>query len=197
MPAKSAIGTYFAALGLGFMFLEVAVMQRLTLLLGYPTYALSVTLFALLLSAGIGSWIASRTTAGAVPQARRVLLALAGVVLAFLAGSDALIAGLAGRSLAIRIGVAVACVAPLGLCLGAFLPLGLRRIGELTDDPDAYAAWAFGVNGAFSVVASVASTMLAMTIGFRALILLALAIYVLGTVALRARAPRPAVLGPS
>ena len=183
---KGAIATYFAALGLGFMFFEVAVMQRLTLLLGYPTYALSVTLFALLLSAGIGSAIASRGTGAAGRRATRLLLALAVVTVLFLLASPAVIAGLAGRPLAIRIVAAIAFLAPLGLCLGAFLPIGLRRVSELTDAPEAYAAWAFGVNGAFSVVASVASTILAMTIGFRALILVALAVYVVGVVALRA-----------
>ena len=75
--------------------------------------------------------------------------------------------------------------------------LSSSSIAMSRNEPDAYAAWAFGVNGAFSVVASVASAMLVMTIGFRALILVALAIYVLGTVALRARGARSAMLRPS
>jgi len=186
LPAKGWVGTYFAAIGLGFMLFEVAVMQRLTLLLGYPTYALSVTLFALLLFAGIGSAVSSRSRAGIGAQAGRLLLALTALVLTFQVASPWVVEVLAGRSLTVRIVVAVGMVAPLGLCLGSFLPLGLRLVTLLSDDRERYAAWAFGVNGAFSVVASVLSTMLAMTIGFRLLIVLALFIYVLGVAALRA-----------
>src|SRR5262249_35582645 len=57
---KGRAAIYFAALGLGFMFLEVSLIQRLTLFLGYPTYSLTVTLFALLISTGVGSLATER-----------------------------------------------------------------------------------------------------------------------------------------
>src|SRR5439155_351697 len=60
IPHKGAAALYFAALGSGFMFLEVSLIQRLTLFLGYPTYSLTVTLFALLLTTGLGSLASER-----------------------------------------------------------------------------------------------------------------------------------------
>jgi hypothetical protein len=69
-PHKTAAGLYFAALGLGFMFLEVTLIQRLTLFLGYPTYSLTVTLFALLVSTGVGSLLGGGAVARAATDGR-------------------------------------------------------------------------------------------------------------------------------
>ena len=48
LPAKGTSAVYFAALGLGFMFFEITMIQRLVQFLGYPTYSLTVTLAAIL-----------------------------------------------------------------------------------------------------------------------------------------------------
>jgi hypothetical protein len=55
IPYKLDAGLYFAALGLGFMFIGACLIQYLTLFLGYPTYSLTVTLFSILISTGVGS----------------------------------------------------------------------------------------------------------------------------------------------
>jgi hypothetical protein len=89
-----------------------------------------------------------------------------------------------GASLAARIALSVAFLAPLGLCLGAFMPLGLRTIGTLTDEREAFVAWAWAVNGFFSVVSSVLATILSMTLGFKAVLLAAAVTYAIGTAAL-------------
>jgi len=192
MPHKATAGVYFAALGTGFMFLEVSLIQRFTLFLGYPTYSLTVTLFAMLVSSGLGSmW--SRRLAGDSPAAPFRLLALLLVVgSSSLALLPSVFGWLAGASLAVRIAATVAIIAPLGLCLGAFMPLGLRRVSDLGVHPRAYVAWAWAVNGFFSVISSVASTILAMSVGFRAVALLALAIYVVGVFAISRVPSRPA-----
>ncbi|MGH7894739.1 MAG: hypothetical protein ACREQL_08725, partial [Candidatus Binatia bacterium] len=190
VPGKLGVATYFGAIGLGFMFLEVSLIQRLTLLLGFPTYSLTVTLFALLVSTGVGS-LASERLHG--PPER--LLAVAFVCLAGLVALYALALGpLVGWAvpwpLALRVGLAVAVLAPLGLCLGIFLPLGVRRVAAISADPQGYVAWAWAVNGFCSVVSSVAATVLSMTIGFRAVMLVALGIYAVGLAAFaRIRAP--------
>jgi MFS family permease len=72
---------------------------------------------------------------------------------------------------------------PLGLCLGMFMPLGLGRVAALTDHGEEYVAWAWAVNGFFSVVGSVLTTILSMALGFRLVQFAALLIYVVAAIA--------------
>ena len=184
MPHKGASAVYFAALGLGFMFIEVAVMQKLTLLLGYPTYALSVTLFGLLLSSGIGSYLSSRYEGS---RGRLLGMAIGGLTLVVLVAIVALpsvIDAVVGQALPLRILVAMLIIAPAGLCLGIFMPLGLRAVSRISERSHEYVAWVWAINGFFSVIASILSTILAMIVGFRILLLIALVIYLIGALAL-------------
>jgi spermidine synthase len=184
MPHKAATGTYFAALGLGFMLLEVPLMQSLTLLLGYPTYSLSVTLCALLVSSGVGSMLSSSYGG---TRNRRVLTLLGVMTVVVLVTRDllpTLVNHFIGHPLPVRVLVTILVITPVGLCLGAFLPLGLRTVGSMTTRPREYIAWAWAVNGFFSVIASILSTILSMVFGFRTLMLIALAVYVIGALAL-------------
>ena len=76
-------------------------------------------------------------------------------------------------------------LAPLGICLGTFMPLGLGAVAELTDFPREYVAWGWAVNGFASVVGAVLTTILAMTFGFRTVLFLALAAYAVALLTLR------------
>jgi spermidine synthase len=184
LPHKSNALLYFAALGLGFMFLEIALIQKLTLLLGYPTYALSITLFAILVASGIGSLLTSRYA----QKRNRALFAILGVLSVIVvisqAALPALIDAFVGSALPVRVTVAVLIIVPIGLCLGAFMPIGLSTIGRTTEHSREYVAWAWAVNGFCSVIASILATILAMIIGFKMLMLVALGIYVIGVFAL-------------
>jgi spermidine synthase len=184
MPDKATTGLYFACLGAGFMFLEVSLIQRFTLFLGYPTYALSVTLFALLLSSGIGS-----LASGPLLERRNPALvgAFAGVALMILLQqfvAPAVFDRFVGAALPVRALVAAAMIAPLGLCLGVFMPLGLSSVTGLCAHDREYVAWAWAVNGFFAVITSIASTILAMLIGFNLLLQIALALYAIATLSL-------------
>ena len=193
MPHKATTGLYFACLGAGFMLLEVSLIQRFTLFLGYPTYALSVTLLALLLSSGIGSLLS-----GPLLQRRNPTLAAAFLGVALLIGLHRFVGPivfdqLVGAPLPARAVLAGLLIAPLGLCLGLFMPLGLATVTGLCDHDREYIAWAWAVNGFFSVIGSIASTILAMLLGFSWLLQLALACYAIAAIALW-RLPQP--LGP-
>jgi hypothetical protein len=109
------------------MLWEIVLIQKLTLLLGYPTYSLTVTLFALLLSTGAGSWASARWIARRDRALLVLLGALAVLSLFFQLGLGPVDARLGGASLAVRVAAAVALLVPLGFCLGAFMPLGLGR----------------------------------------------------------------------
>jgi spermidine synthase len=185
LPRKASSALYFAALGLGFIFFEVTLIQHLTLFLGYPTYSLTVTLMSILIFTGIGALLSERWKA----RPRRVLPWLAGVIVALTAFylwvlpplTDALL----GLPLAARVPIAFAVLAPLGLCLGTFMPLGLGAVAQLTDHKSEYVAWGWAVNGFASVIGAVLSTMLAMSFGFRTVLVVAMVIYLVALLILR------------
>lgn len=190
IPYKLNSALYFAALGLGFMFLEVCLIQRLTLFLGYPTYSLTITLFSLLLSTGVGSLLSERWAAARNRAYVALLLAVALLVAFYELLLPPIVEAGVGWALPVRIAVTVTMLFPLGLCLGAFLPLGLQTVSRVTRHGQEYVAWCWAVNGFFSVVASVLSTVLSMTFGFGAVMLIGLVLYAIGVAAF-SRVPEP------
>jgi hypothetical protein len=83
-------------------------------------------------------------------------------------------------SLPVRISLSVAMLAPLGLVLGAFLPLGIRRAADISED---LVPWAWGINGCASVTSSVLAVVLAMSFGFQWVWILSIAVYAVGAAA--------------
>ncbi len=191
VPHKLAAGTYFAALGLGFMFFEVSLIQKLTLFLGYPTYSLTVTLFAILISTGVGSLLSERYAEDRDRAFNRILVALVVMTAIYLWAMDPVIEAGLGWSFPARVGVTIAFLVPLGLLLGAFMPIGLRTVSATGEYGAQYVAWCWAVNGFFSVMASVLSTILSMMIGFRMVMVVGLLIYVAGVTAFRRLPPPP------
>jgi spermidine synthase len=154
---------FFGSIGMGFMLVEISQMQRLTVFLGHPTYGLSVVLFALLVSSGMGSF--STRTAGGEPRAASAKLRLG--LLAIVVGAFGLVTPLAIRGLEVanmpvRIAASVGILFPLGFFMGMAFPLGMQlassRASSLTP-------WLWGVNGATSVLASVLALILALSFG--------------------------------
>lgn len=192
LPRKGRSAVYFAALGLGFMMFEISMIQRLVRFLGYPTYSLTVTLASILVFAGLGALFSRRLDGRARVAVPALVGALAVVTLFYQLGLDGLLDSLQGSSLAIRVITALIVLAPLGLALGMFMPFGLASVARLTPFSEEYVAWSWAVNGFFSVIGSVLTTMMAMAFGFRTVQNLALAIYLVAAVAfmgLRAGAP--------
>ncbi|HJL91278.1 MAG TPA: hypothetical protein QGG27_03195 [Acidimicrobiales bacterium] len=165
LPNKKASFSYFAALGIGFMLLEITMIQKLVLLLGYPTYSLAVTLASLLIFTGIGS--ASSSFISNKPKLRLwLLIILSTTTASYLIGLTPLTNLLIQFPLWFRFFSAFIILAPLGLCLGVFMPLGLGSIARISNSPTIYISWAWAINGFFSVIGSVLTTILAMTYGF-------------------------------
>jgi len=191
IPHKTNVGLYFGSIGLAFMFIEVCLIQKLTLFLGYPSYSLTVTLFGLLVFSGIGSLLSVRLGPSRDRALMILLAALVVVTLALQLGLGPLIESLWKSTLASRIVVATLVTAPIGLCLGCFMPIGVESVASFSRAHQReYVAWAWAINGFFSVVSSVLATILSMTWGFRWVLLAALGIYAVGTLAL-SRTPEP------
>ena len=185
LPRKRRSALYFTALGLGFMFFEITLIQRLVLFLGYPTYSLTVTLAAILLSTGVGALLSSRYQLRASRAAWVLLGALAVLDAFYLFGLTPLTDALLGLPFAARVVVAFTVLAPLGVCLGAFMPLGLGAVAGITRHPREYVAWGWAVNGFASVIGAVLTTILAMALGFGVVLVLALVVYGVAVLALR------------
>lgn len=165
MPRKTASGLFFAGIGFGFIFFEITLMQLLNLFLGYPTYALTVVLMSLLVFTGLGALLSQRI--GRPRQAVPILfLVLAALFVFYLAGLTPLTNALLDLPLAARVVISFLVVAPLGLCLGMFMPFGLGQVSAMTTYSREYVAWGWAVNGFVSVVGSALATILAMSYGF-------------------------------
>ena len=185
LPRKGTTGVYFSAIGLGFIFFEITMIQRLILFLGYPTYSLTVTLCSLLVFLGIGALLSERRPVRS-PAAPWVLLAVVvGLTLYYLFGLGATTDALIRLPLAAKAPIAFGLMAPLGICLGMFMPLGIGAVASLGSHQREYVAWAWAVNGFATVVGSVLATIVAMTYGFGSVLVLALVLYLLAVVSLR------------
>ena len=166
---------YFGALGAGFMLLEVALLQRFVLLLGHPVYSLTVTLFALLLGTGLGSFLSRRIPSDRVKAvARLVLLAVAGAALISVVLLPLVIDAAIAWPLWARVAVAAALLVPLGVLLGVPLPAGMRLVAAVSPD---IVPWGWGINGAFSVVGATVAVFVAMNWGFSSTLSIAALVY--------------------
>ena len=155
---------FFTAIGLGFMLIEVSQMQRLIVFLGHPTYALSVVLFTLLLSGGIGSFTTSNLSKPNWHSAVR-LLSLCIILIIFGLLTPRVISAFASSITPVRILLAIGILFPLGLFMGMAFPLGLKMS---TGNFDALMPAFWGVNGAASICSSILAMVIAMNLGISA-----------------------------
>ncbi len=165
-----AFAVYFVALGLGFMLIEVALLDRFILFLGQPTLTLSVILFSLLVGGGLGSLVSSRFEAAGLSH--KASLACLGVAIA--AGLHALTLPsiftlLLGENSLARSLTAALFITPLGFAMGIPFPSGLRLVKQHRGGDIAY-LW--GINGVASVLGSVTAVVAAMLTGLTAVLAL-------------------------
>lgn len=161
---------YFAMLGLAFMLVEIPVVQRLSLYLGHPTYALAVVLFTLLIFSGLGSLNTQRILpqAAAVALGQRFLF-LCLLILFQITAGPLFLQWTQEWSLTWRVAVTVVLLAPLGFMMGMPFPLGWKWVAQAGA---AARPWLWGINGALSVVGAVLATLVAIQFGFRTTMLL-------------------------
>lgn len=170
---------YFAAIGFGYMLLEVAQMQWFSAYLGHPTYGITVVLCALLLSTGIGSYCTSFITENYELKAVAVLILIGAIVGAM---GPVLSGATRDSELLIRLWVAVGVLVPLGIVLGFGFPLGMRVITRRNPE---CAQLLWGVNGAASVCAGAVALLIALTVSITATFWTGLVCYVVAWIAMR------------
>lgn len=172
---------YFAALGLGFIMIEIAFIQRFTLYLGQPVYTLAVIIAGLLLFTGAGSYLTDKLDIQSHTLTKRYLPMLLGVLVLTSILTPLLFKATLQWSLSWRILLTLVLLAPLGLLLGMPFPTGIKTVGK---ESAAFIPWAWGINGFFTVIGSVSALILGMIFGFKIVILLAGCCYLLAMVLL-------------
>jgi hypothetical protein len=165
---------YFAGLGLGFIMIEIVLIQRFLLFLGEPVYTFAVVLAGLLGFTGVGSWVVGRFREDARLSLMWIIPAILLVLLLTAIGSPWILTSALGLPLPLRIAIVVAMLAPLGLVLGMPFPSGLRIVAI---EAPTFVPWAWGVNGFFTVVGSIGASILGMAFGFTAVLAISGACY--------------------
>lgn len=178
---------YFALIGTGFMFTEIGLIQRLSVFLGHPVYALGVLLFTIILTTGLGSSLSDSLHSEDAPSwrltaAAAIAITAAQFVLLWLVDA------MAASSMAARIAVCVLAITPLGLVLGFFFPLGMRlaRARGMTET-----AWLWAINGIFGVLASALAVFVAIYFSISANFWIGAACYLSLSAPLMLLSPQP------
>ncbi|MBI4579845.1 MAG: hypothetical protein HY718_09095 [Planctomycetes bacterium] len=167
---------YFCGLGVGFMLLEIPLLQKFILFFGQPSASLSVVLFSMLAGGGLGSFWTRRWPGPGT--ARRLVgagLAAALILAGLTAVSHEQLGWFAGWPFAAKAMLAGAAILPLGVCLGTFFPSGVRAIVGVDEN---LVPWAVGLNAVASVLGSVLAMIIGIAAGFREALLVGLAVYV-------------------
>src|SRR5581483_8935340 len=177
LPAGRGVRTflwYFVCIGAGYILVQVALIQKFVLFLGHPTYALTVIIFSMLLSSGLGSYFSRGLIAGSGERLQPALLSIAALIaiLAFVSGPITQ-AGVA-LPLPLRMVITVLLIAPAGFLMGMPFPTALSRLESRHSKA---VRWAWSLNSASSVMGSAGAIFLALYIGLRSTLLVGAAMY--------------------
>lgn len=167
---------YFASIGIGFMAVEVALLQVMALYLGHPLYSMAVVLFGLLVASGVGSWLSGRVRPQLILWS--LPLAVAAVTLIHPVAFAWPLTSNAGR-----IALSLTMLLPLGVLMGQPFPLAMQRVHKMHPES---AAWCWALNGATSVISSVAATAIALMFGLKAVFALGVLAYTAAALSLPA-----------
>ena len=185
LPAERAVRSflvYFLAIGAGYILIEVALIQKFVLFLGHPTYALTVIIFSMLVSSGMGSFMSRKILKGS--DQRLVWALLAVTLLVTLLAFVAPIVSEAGIAwpLWAKFIVTALLIAPAGFAMGMPFPTGLTRL-EQRHKPSV--RWAWALNAASSVLGSASAIFLAIYLGLRDTLLIGGCMYLLALIVIK------------
>jgi hypothetical protein len=203
---RTRVLVYFFGLGLAFLFVEIAFIQRFIVFLSHPLYAIAVVISSFLLFAGLGSGLAPRFQGRLAracvdrgwPAMRISAIDIATWTIAILALLYAMVLPMLFQTFmpwpdVAKVLVSIALIAPLAFAMGMPFPLGLSRVSARAGQ---LVPWAWGVNGCASVLSAVLAMMLAIHFGFTAVVAIAAALYVGSALVFRGWPPTPPPEGP-
>lgn len=178
---KSEIGIatmipYFAALGMGFILIELALLQKLILLMGNPTMTFALLLFTLLISSGAGSLLSARIAKNNMKNLVFIIGGIAGLGILYFLFLPPIIYSTIAEPIEAKAAVSIAILAPIGFLMGMPLPTGMRLLKVHRPD---YIPWMWAVNGAFSVLGAVLAIALGIMYGSSLAMILGILIYLI------------------
>ena len=142
---------FFLLIGLGFMFIEIGIIQRASLFLGHPVHGLAIGLFGIILSTGIGSLISERLVLGSASRLVGWTVVMSLFIVALTVWFPSLVATFEGHGLATRALVSLLAIVPAGILMGFGFPTGMRLVNAIDTSPT---PWFWAVNGAAGVLAA-------------------------------------------
>ena len=167
---------YFSLIGCGFMLLEIAMIQRLSVFLGHPVYALGVLLFAFILSTGVGSFISERLPLTRLPWALLFPAVACAAILATRIVLGILTTQMVPAPMSTKIVVSIAAIFPVGIVLGFFFPAGMRFVRSIHPQET---PWYWALNGIFGVLSSAFAVFISIFLGISVNFYLAAGCYAL------------------
>src|SRR5919202_3756212 len=167
---------YFAALGLGFILIELALFQKLILLLGNPTMTFAILLFTLLLSSGSGSLLSSRIARNNMKNLVFVIAGVAGLGILYVIFLPPIVYSTIAEPFEVKAAISAAVLAPIGFLMGMPFPTGVRLLKAHLPE---YVPWMWAINGAFSVLGAVLAIALGIMYGLSYSLILGISIYLI------------------
>ncbi len=161
-PNAGKMLTYFSALSLAYMFVQIVLIQRFTLFIGYPTLAITTTIFSMLVFSACGSLVGQRLfrVESRLPL---MILVVSALILLYVFAMPPIFSALLGLPDTARVVVSILMIAPLAFFMGMPFPTGIRAVGQRTPE---LVPWAWGMNGIFSVLGSTAVIIVSMFSNF-------------------------------
>lgn len=153
---------YFSIIGLGFMLIEISLIQKFTLFLGQPTVAISVLLFSMLLSSGVGG-LCSRKLKESMSSAFKASLAVGVLVVLYILVLPSIFNEFLSYDSNVRFLISFIIVFPLGFFMGIPFPAGIGAVNGLVQED---VSWMWGLNGVYSLLGSILAIAAAMSFGF-------------------------------
>ncbi len=171
---------YFSALGIGFMFVEIVLIQQFILFLGQPIYAAAAVISLMLFFSGTGSFFSGRYPADKIIL-KKVLVAIVSLILLYALILNSMLGRAIYFSAEVKIVYSVLLISPLAFVMGMAFPLGIRIISNRNK---LLVPWAWGVNGCASVISTVLATIVAMHFGFQDVTFIAAGAYFVSLLAM-------------
>jgi spermidine synthase len=167
---------YFALIGAGFMMVEIGLLQRMTVFLGHPIYSLSVLLFSLILTTGLGSFLSEKLALDSRAKIATWVILTGGYLMFLPFVLRELFTAFNDATVTVRAVICVLSIMPAGLLLGFGFPTGMRLISAIDSRPT---PWLWGINGATGVLAAISAIAVSLALGITATLILGALCYFL------------------
>lgn len=155
---------FFMFIGAGYILIQVALIQKFVLFLGHPTYALTVIIFSMLLSSGIGSFLSKKFVRGDFARLSVVMVLIVATVMVLATVVAPISEGGVSLPFAVKVLITVSLISPVGFAMGMPFPTGLTLLERAMP---ASIRWAWAINAASSVLGSAAAMFLAIYLGLK------------------------------